>query len=313
MHVDVRDLRYFLAVAEQRHFTRAARELGVAQPSISKQIRLLEQELGTTLFHRTRGNVALTHAGEALLPWARRVLADVTTATDEVRELAGLRRGRLSVGATPSITTAILPGALAGMRAAYPGLDLKLREAGSRDLIRDVDGGSLDLALVILPVRHRSLRTAPLLREELVVAVAREHALARRDALALTELRDLPFVMFREGYDLRETTLAACAAAGFEPRLAVEGAEMDGVLRMTAAGLGVAVVPSMVVAKGGPLRAIRLVRPRLARTIAFAYRRDRPPARAARELMERVSALVSSRAWLSTMPSGLESIGSSAP
>jgi len=306
MGVELHQLRYFAAVAEQRHFTRAARELGVAQPSISRQIRVLEGELGTTLFHRMRGNVALTPAGEALLPWARRVLADVATAADEVRELAGLRRGRLSVGATPSITVAILPGAIAGLRTAYPGIDLKLREAGSRDLIREVDQGGLDLALVILPARHRSLRTVALLREELVVAVPRDHPLARRGSVALTELRGVPLVMFREGYDLRETTLAACAAAGFDPRLAVEGAEMDGVLRMAAAGLGVAVVPSMVVTKSGPLRAVRLVRPRLTRTIAFAYRKDRPPSRAGRELIDRVAALVRSRQWLEAMPAGLE-------
>jgi len=290
--VDLRALRYFLAVAEERHFTRAARELGVAQPSISKQIRLLEEELGTALFHRMPGHIA-----------------DVGTATDEVRDIAGLKRGRLSVGATPSITLAILPGAIAGLRTAYPGIDLKLHEAGSRDLVAELDAGTLDLALVIQPVRHPSLRTVPLLREELVVAVAGDHALARREEIALTELRALPLVMFREGYDLRETTLAACSAAGFDPRLAIEGVEMDGVLRMTAAGLGVAVVPSMVVTRGGPLRAVRLVRPRLTRTIAFAYRKDRPPARAARELMDRVSALVASRAWLEEMPPGLELVG----
>jgi len=137
--VEIHQLRYFVAVAEQRHFTRAARDLAVAQPSISKQIRLLEEELGAVLFHRMRGNVALTPAGETLLPWARRVLSDLDTAVDEVHELAGLRRGRLSVGATPSLTTAILPAALARFRAAYPGIDLKLQEAGSRDLVRELE------------------------------------------------------------------------------------------------------------------------------------------------------------------------------
>lgn len=303
-------LRAFVAVAEQRHFTKAARDLAIAQPSLSKRIRLLEAELGAPLFHRMRGNVALTPAGEALLPWARRILGDLETAADEVRELTGLRRGRLSVGATPSIVVAILPRALAGLRGMYSGLDLKLQEAGSRDLVRALDQGSLDLALVILPVRQRSLVTVPLLREELVVAVTSDHALAQRDAVTLTELRTVPLVMFREGYDLRETTLAACARAGFEPRLAVEGGEMDGVLRMTAAGLGVSIVPSMVVARGGSLRAIRLARPRLARTIAFAYRKDRPPSRAGRELIERVRTLVASRRWLEAMPAGLEVLGS---
>jgi len=306
MSVELHQLRYFVAVADERHFTRAARDLGVAQPSISKGVRLLEEELGALLFHRTRGNVTLTPAGEAFLPWARQILTDVDVAVDEARELGGLRRGRMSVGATPSISTAILPEALARFHARYPGLELRLQEAGSRDLVRQLDEGDIDLALVILPVTHRSLETVPLLREELVVAVGPGHPLADRKRMSLSDLRNMPLVMFREGYDLRATTLAACAAVGFEPRYAIEGGEMDGVLRLTEAGLGVAIVPSMVVARGGPLRAVRLSPPTLTRTIAFAYRRDRRVSRATRELIDGIVALVRSRRWLAAMPPGLE-------
>lgn len=307
--MELHQLRYVIAVAEERHFTRAARSLGVAQPSVSKQIRLLEEELGATLFHRTRGNVTLSTAGEAFLPWARQVVTDLASAVDEAREIGGLRRGRLSVGATPSITTSILPQALRRFHATYPGIELKLHEAGSRDLIREVNEGNLDLALVILPVTLRSLETVPLLREELVVAVASSHPLAERKRIALGELSETPLVMFRPGYDLRATTLAACTAAGFEPRFAVEGGEMDGVLRLTEAGIGVAIVPSMVVARGGPLRAIRISPASVTRTVAFAYRRDRRVTRATRELMTGITALVRSRRWLAGMPPGLEVLG----
>jgi len=310
MDVELHRLRYFIAVAEARHFTRAARDLGVAQPSVSKQIRLLEEELGAPLFHRRRGDLRLSPAGEAFLPWARQVVTDLASAVDEAREIGGLRRGRMSVGATPSITTSIFPQALGRFHASYPGIELKLREAGSRDLVRDLDQGSLDVALVILPVMHRSLETVPLLREELVLAVGPGHALAERKTVALTALRDTPLVMFREGYDLRATTLAACAAAGFEPVFAVEGGEMDGVLRLTEAGVGVAIVPSMVVPKGGPLHAVRISPPQLTRTIAFAYRRDRRVSRATLELMTMVTSLVRSRKWLAAMPPGLEALSS---
>src|SRR5437868_7223568 len=112
MTVELHQLRYFVAVAEDRHFTRAARRLRVAQPSVSRAIRVLEEELGTPLFHRMKGNVALTAAGDVLLPWARRVLTDVEGAATEVRELTDLRRGRLAVGATPSLTMTLLPPAL---------------------------------------------------------------------------------------------------------------------------------------------------------------------------------------------------------
>src|SRR2546425_4662103 len=274
--MEVHQLRYFVAVAELRHFTKAARGLRIAQPSVSRAIRVLEEELGTPLFHRMKGNVALTSAGEVLLPWARRVLADIDGAALEVRELAELRRGRLAVGATPSLTTTLLPPALARFHAAFPAVDLVLHEAGSRDLVRELEQGALDVALVILPMRHEMLETTPLLREELVVAVAPDHALASRKTVAIADLKGVPLVMFRDGYDLRATTLAAFRRAGFEPTLALEGGEMDGVLRLAAAGLGVAVVPSLVIDPAGPLRAVRLAGPP-PRPIGLPDPRGRPP------------------------------------
>jgi len=302
--MELHQLRYFVAVAEERHFTKAARGLHVAQPSVSRAIRVLEEELGTSLFHRMKGNVALTPAGETLLPWARRVLADVDGATGEVRELADLRRGRLAVGATPSLTITLLPPALAKFHSAYPGIDLVLQEAGSRDLVRELEQGALDVALVILPVSHETLETSPLLREELVVAVAPDHALASRRTIPIADLKGVPLVMFRDGYDLRAATVAACRRAGFEPLFALEGGEMDGVLRLAAAGLGVAVVPSLVIDPAGPLKAVRLAEP-LTRTIGFANRKDRHLSRAGREFVQTVRALTRARDWLRARPPGL--------
>jgi len=303
--VELHQLRYFVAVAEHRHFTKAARALTVAQPSVSKQIRRLEEELGASLFHRMRGNVALTPAGEALLPLARRVLDDVEGAESEVRDLAGMRRGRLSVGATPSLSTTLVPSALARYHQSYPGIELALHEAGSRDLVRELEQGALDVALVILPMRDEVLETTPLLREELVLAVPKSHPLAQRRSVSIADLRDVPLVMFRDGYDLRTATLAACRRAGFQPTFALEGGEMDGVLGMTAAGLGVAVVPSLVVERGGPLRAVRIAKPELTRTIGFAHRRDRRLSRAAQEFIATVRTLIRTRDWLRRVPAGL--------
>ena len=310
--MELHQLRYFVAVAEERHFTKAAQDLHVAQPSVSRAIRVLEEELGAPLFHRMKGNVALTSAGEVLLPWARRVLVDVDGAAGEVRELADLRRGRLAVGATPSLTTTLLPPALARFHQSFPGIALVLHEAGSRDLVRELEQGALDIALVILPVRHDVLETTPLLREELVVAVAPQSPFAARKTVPIAELKGVPLVMFRDGYDLRAATLAACRRAGFEPVFALEGGEMDGVLRLAAAGVGVAVVPSLVIDPAGPLRAVRLAEP-LTRTIGFANRRDRRLSRAGREFVETVRALVRGRDWLSARPAGLTVLAKDQP
>lgn len=283
-------LQYFVAVAETRHFTRAAELVHVAQPSLSQQIRALERELGADLFRRARGNITLTDAGEALLPLARRILADADTARHEVQELAQLRSGRVRLGATPSLCTGLLPDVLRAFHDRYPGIRLLIEEGGSHDLVRELARGALDLALVVLPLPTPSpaLTTVELLREDLVVVSSPESPApggAGRRTVRVSDLEGERLVMFRHGYDLRELTVAACRAEGFEPEFAVEGGEMDAVLGFVRAGLGVAVVPRMVATRTGRgLRVTPLARPGLYRTIALAHRSDVAPPRAAREL-----------------------------
>ncbi|MEU3187929.1 LysR substrate-binding domain-containing protein [Streptomyces sp. NPDC006923] len=280
-------LLYFVAVAETRHFTRAAEQVHVSQPSLSQQIRALERELGAELFRRARGNVALTDAGEALLPLARRILADTETARHEVQELVQLRRGRVRLGAPPSLCTGLLPEVLRAFHDLHPGIELLIEESGSHDLVRALARGALDLALVVLPLPTPSpaLTTVELLHEDLVV-VSSAAAAAPRRPVRIADLQGQPLVMFRHGYDLRELTVAACRAEGFEPSFTVEGGEMDAVLGFVRAGLGVAVVPSMVAARARDLRVTALARPGLSRTIALAHRSDVAPPRAARELQK---------------------------
>ncbi|MEU7423049.1 LysR substrate-binding domain-containing protein [Streptomyces sp. NPDC040750] len=285
-------LQYFVAVAETRHFTRAAELVHVAQPSLSQQIKALERELGADLFLRARGNITLTDAGEALLPLARRILADADTARHEVQELAQLRRGRVRLGATPSLCTGLLPDVLRAFHDRYPGVRLLIEESGSHDLVRELARGALDLALVVLPLPAPApaLTTVELLREDLVVVSSPEvpapgTAGPGGRVVHIADLEGERLVMFRHGYDLRELTVAACRSAGFEPDFAVEGGEMDAVLGFVRAGLGVAVVPRMVATRSGRgLRVTELARPGLHRIIALAHRSDVAPPRAAREL-----------------------------
>lgn len=288
--VQFQQLQYFVAVAETRHFTRAAESVHVAQPSLSQQIRALERELGADLFQRARGNITLTDAGEALLPLARRILADADTARHEVQELAQLRGGRVRLGATPSLCTGLLPDVLRAFHDRYPGIRLLIEEGGSHDLVRLLARGALDLALVVLPLPTPSpaLTTVELLREDLVVVSSPDAPAPGgpgRRTVRVPDLEGERLVMFRHGYDLRELTVAACRAEGFEPVFAVEGGEMDAVLGFVRAGLGVAVVPRMVATRSGRgLRVTPLARPGLHRTIALAHRSDVAPPRAAREL-----------------------------
>src|ERR1051325_11062444 len=275
--MEMHQLTYFESVSRHLHFTRAAQELNVAQPSVSQQIRKLEHELGAPLFNRMKRHVTLTEAGKTFLPHARAVLQRLEEARLEVQELSGMRKGTLAVGAPPSVGTHQIGRALARFSKRHPGIALTFREAGSRTLVSLLEEGELDLAVVIQPIRHPVLDTQPLIEEELLLAVPRQHPLATTDEhlrVRLAQLRQESFVLLREGaYDLRDQTLAAWRRAGVEPIVALDGGEMDSMLRFVAAGIGLAILPDMVLAEidsHDGLVALRRLQPRLSRSLVLA-------------------------------------------
>lgn len=303
MDMNLEQLRGFAEVARTGHFTRAAEHLHLAQPSLSRQIASLEGELGVELFHRARGNVTLTAAGERLLPFARRMLTDAETARGEMAELAGLRRGRIRLGATPTLCTSLVADVLAEFRGRYPGIDIEILERGSRSLIAALMEGSLDLALIVTSVSSDAARAVlerePILSERLVAVSAAEERdpFAGAAAVGLAELAQVPQVMFPENYDLRVAMDAALRRAGIAPLVAVEGAEMDAALSFAERGIGVAVVPAMVAADRSKLRVTPLAGDGLTRTISVARRSDMAPTHAGaamqaiiREIADRLAA-----------------------
>ncbi len=281
-------LRSFEAVARNGHFTHAADELFLSQPSLSRQIAALEAELGVALLTRGRTGATLTTEGEALLPIARRMLADAEAAREEMDEFAQLRRGRVRLGAPPTLCVSIVADALASFRRAHPGVDVVIREAGSRELVEELAGGALDLALTVTRPSvpdDPAVASEPLFTEELVLASAADGEPTGKTPMTLATLATLPLVMFHRGYDLRVATDAAFAAAGLVPTIAVEGAEMDAVLRFVERGVGVAVVPQTVLSGRPALRGDRLGAD-LRRTVNLS-RRVGVPLAAAPAAMER--------------------------
>lgn len=284
--MELRHLRYFEAVARHSHVTRAAAELHIAQPALSKQISQLERELGVALFDRVGRNVRLTEAGEALLPYARAVLAQVESARAEMAERIGLRRGRASVGTPPTVGTQLLPPVLASFNQRYPGIELRLHEAGIQTLLDLLETGLSDVAIVTLPVTDGNLAVTPLFTEDLVIVMPTGHALAERECVAVRDLQSEAWVLSPTNYELREATLNACKEAGYAPRVVLDGGETDTVLRLVAAGVGIALVPRMAVAGSADLVALRVQDQQLQRSLGLVWRNDRTASPAARALRE---------------------------
>jgi DNA-binding transcriptional LysR family regulator len=286
--VTLQQLAYFVALAEVGSFTGAADSLRVAQPTLSRQVKALEDELGSALVQRTRHALVLTPAGEAVLPLARRMLADMESARTAVAELVGLQRGRVRVGATPSLCTGVIAEVLRTFHERHSAIALELAESGSQLLVRSLLRNEIDVALVVVPPEglDPGLELTPVLRERLSVASpASGRAPSNRGSMTVRELARRGLVVPRRGYDLREVTLAACAEAGVTPRFAVEGGEMDAVLRLVEAGTGVAVVPDIVFAGRPRLRRTALT-PALYRTVAVARRADLVPSQAVQAFCE---------------------------
>ncbi|MGP9726538.1 LysR family transcriptional regulator [Glutamicibacter sp. BW80] len=288
--MNLEQLRGFATIARVGHFTRAAEDPHLTQPSLSRQISTLEQDLGSQLFHRARGNITLTAAGEALLPLARRMLADEENVRTEMAELAGLRKGRVRLGAPPTLCVSLVAEVLDVFHRRFPGIELHLSEAGSKDLLDELAGGLLDLALVVTSehsAAERSLASLPLLSEELVVIDSTaKPRLGAKEFLDLKALSRLPQIVFSQSYDLRASTMNAYRAQGLAPNVILEGAEMDAVLRFVEVGLGVAVVPATVLVDRPGLSATALKDPQLTRTIGLAHRRDVSLTRAAAAMQE---------------------------
>jgi DNA-binding transcriptional LysR family regulator len=245
---ELRHLRYFVAVAEELHFGRAARRLGIAQPPLSQQIRQLEQRLGVALFIRTSRQVALTPAGEALLRGARRVLAELGLAAAAARRAGAGETDALRVAYTDSAALSVLPSAIQRFRSAMPTVHLDLVEGSTAAQIDAVGRDLVDLAVVRGPVVQPALRTEVVLREPFLLALPDPHPLTARARVELAALGGEPMVLFPRHLapDFHDTISAMCRAAGFTPLVAYEGAEYQTILSLVAAGLGVSLVPRSV-------------------------------------------------------------------
>jgi DNA-binding transcriptional LysR family regulator len=245
--MELRHLRYFVAVAEERHFGRAAARLHMAQPPLSQQIRQLEAELGVSLLTRSTRKVELTPAGVVFLDRARAIVESFrTAAVDAVRAAAG-EVGYLAVGFTGSATYELLPAVARVMAAMLPDVTLEVRgELLTAQQVAGLEDGTLDVAFLRPPVRSATLEVAVFRTEPLVVALPEGHPLALQDRVAIIALAEEPFVSFpdKNRSVVHDAALDACRRAGFAPQVVQEVAETSTLVAAVAGGIGVALVPA---------------------------------------------------------------------
>jgi DNA-binding transcriptional LysR family regulator len=286
--MELHQLEYFVAVAEEANFTRAAARVHVAQPGVSAQVRRLERELGHALFDRSGRSVRLTDVGAAVLPHARAALDAVARARLAVDDLAGLVRGRVAVGMVSGCGSPVIAELLARFHGRYPAVDIALSEANSDRLVEALVGGRLDLALIgSAGTAPAGVETAVVADEALVAAVGPEDPLRSRRSVAVAALRDRSLICLPRGTGVRAALDQACAAAGFEPRIAFEASALPLVAQLAGRGLGVAIVPTSTAdANADTLHVLALSRPRVRSRLELAWATTEASSPAARVLVD---------------------------
>jgi DNA-binding transcriptional LysR family regulator len=281
--MDLRQLRYLVALAEETNFTRAAAREHIAQPALSQQIRRLEDEVGLPLVERSTRHVRITHAGHVLVARARRILGEVEAARAELLGIRGLESGHVTVGTMHTMGPVDVSLALAIFHQRHPAIELTVREQSSEELAQMLRDDELDLAFLSVTERVEShgLALHQLVSEELVVLLPPGHRRAGRRKLRMAELRDEEFISYREGARLRELLMSAGHHAGFQPQIKLESNESERIRRLVARGMGVAILPrSDAAAPGAEVAVVALTDPPLSRDITLAWRQGRrhPPA-----------------------------------
>jgi LysR family transcriptional regulator, hydrogen peroxide-inducible genes activator len=290
--VTLRELRYLIAVANAGHFGRAAALCGVSQPSLSAQVRKLEDQLGVRVFERTSRRVMPTPEGLEIVAQARVVLDEAGKLQELARSAQDPLAGPLRLGAIPTLGPYLLPHLLPPIREAYPALRLKIREDLTATLVERLRGGALDAALLSLPVDGPGLEAAPLFREPFWAALPPGHRLARAAQISEADLRDEPLLLLRDGHCLRAQALSLCPlvqekADGQDD--AFQAASLETLRYMVAAGAGCTLLPALAVslalARGDRLIELRpFAPPAPGRTIGLVWRRSSPRSRGFRAL-----------------------------
>lgn len=275
--MELRQLQYFLKVAQKEHVTRAAEELHVAQSAVSRQIHQLEQELGVDLFMQKGRNLQLTPVGQLFCKRVEHVLKELDHCIAEVHEFLDPEKGEIRIGFPHSLGTHLIPAIVASFKKAYPNVKFRFKQGTYGSLVQDVVSGEVDLAFISpFPEGDERVQGDIVMTEELFAILPPNHPLAGEAGIRLEQLREEDFVLFSPGYSLRPIVWRACLQAGFKPKIAFEGGETDTIRGLVAAGMGVSLLPEMALFPTASLQPaqVKIEEPHVTRTVGLIHRAD---------------------------------------
>jgi len=276
--LELRQIKYFIEVAKREHVTDAANALHVAQSAVSRQIFNLEAELGVDLFIREGRSIRLTTVGRAFLERMEQAMNVIDDARQIVQEYTDPERGTIHVGFPSSLATYMLPTAISAFRHEYPHVKFSLNQGSYHYLKEAVVRGDVNIALMgPVPMNVNKTKGTILFTEDLVALLPKKHSLAKERSITLNDLRNDSFILFPEGYILREIVDKACSQFGFKPQMAFEGEDIDGLKGLASAGLGVTIVPEITIVENIPRStvAIPIIEPSVTRTVGVLIPTER--------------------------------------
>lgn len=280
--MEMHQLRYLVAVAQTGNFSRGAERCHVSQPSLSQQIKRLEEELGERLFDRMKREAKLTPHGRLFLQRAMRILDEVDAARREASEARALTRGSITMGVLPTIAPYLLPRVLPGFGQRFPDIQIVVQEDTTAQLLAALAVCELDFAIASLPIHDERVHAEPLFKEELLVALCSDHPLADKKSIRLTDLESEPFILMKEGHCLGDQVLSFCAGRDFHPRVLCRSTQVETIRALVRVGMGISLVPAMACegTRSPKVTYRSLAAPTPQRTIVALWRSNRPPGRA---------------------------------
>ena len=286
--MELQQLRYLVAVAESRSFTGAARFCHVTQPTLSHQIRKLEEELGEPLLQRRKKGAYLTSLGERIFRHAQEILNNVESVQQAASAFSDRVQGLLKIGIIPTIAPYLVPGLLRRSQKRYPGITFQITEETTDHLLASITSGAMDLAILSPPIADDRVQTQDLFEEEFLLALPANHLFAKSRKVSLSLLREQPMILMNDAHCLRGQTIAFCRRVGFAPKVFIQSSQLDTVLAMVETGQGVSLVPAMARKAFRHRKVIfRPLRPeKLLRKISLAWSKQMTPSRAFRAFVE---------------------------